>query len=105
MEMGLIQACDLLQVVAWLLTVHQEPDYLFPSVLHPFWQLPWSVSGCWDGVQGLQELSLPPACVEEKGRSCGCSRGSLQQGWDLAAHTPAVVSIWPAQRCCVGMMR
>lgn len=42
MEMGRIQVCDPLQVVAWLLTVPDEPDYLSTSVLHPFWQPPWS---------------------------------------------------------------
>lgn len=51
MEMDLIQARDPLQVVAWLLTVCDEPDYLFTSVLHPFWQPPRSVA-VWMPGQG-----------------------------------------------------
>lgn len=51
MEMGLIQGRDPPQVAAWLLTVCDEPDYLFTSVLHPFWQPPWSMA-VWMPGQG-----------------------------------------------------
>ena len=76
MEMGLIQVCDLPQVVAWLLTVRDEPNYLFPSVLHPFWQPPWSMAA-WIPGQGLGTASTPRAsslCGQEgQKQSPGCS--------------------------------
>lgn len=40
MEMDLIQVCELLQEVVWLLTARDVPGYLFTSLLHPFWQPP-----------------------------------------------------------------
>lgn len=78
MEMDLIQARDPLQVVAWLLTVCDEPDYLFTSVLHPFWQPPRSVA-VWMPGQGSGTTSALRASSlcgrEEQKQNLGYSWG------------------------------
>ena len=78
MEMGLIQVRDPPQVVAWLLTVRDEPDYLFTGVLHPSRQPPWSVS-VWTPGQGSGTASALRASSlrrrEGQKQSSGCSWG------------------------------